>query len=305
MIKRQLKLLLAFTKKEFEGILIFLILLLLIVFSPDIYQRFNPRPEFNFEAFKKEIADFKVSSEKEKTYSYKQIRFLDKEARVKPRYFEFNPNDLPVKSWKKLGLSDKQIKVIKNYESKGGRFYKKEDLKKIYSISPEWYRQAEAYISIPEKAVLSKKFGHGFSKYPVREIQIVEINSADSARLLTVNGIGPVFASRILKYRNRLGGFYDKKQLMEVYGIDSLKYEQLKGQLQADSLKISRIDINTATFDDLKRFPYLTYKQMNAIVQYRKQHGYYKKISDLKNILILNRETLHKIRPYLNFRVTD
>lgn len=116
----------------------------------------------------------------------------------------------------------------------------------------------------------------------------------------TVRGIGPAFASRIIKYRNRLGGFHSKDQLREVYGLDSIKYEQIKDQLRVSGT-IRKININTSTFNELKTHPYLNYKQINAIIQYRKQHGNYTDIDDLHQVSILNPEFLRKIAPYLSF----
>ena len=215
-------------------------------------------------------------------------------------YFEFNPNNLPVAQWKKLGLSDRQIKVIKNYEAKGGKFYKKEDLQKIYSISAKDYSRLEPYINIPERS-FSNTYVNSPKIFKVKPMVVVEINHADSEQLTTIRGIGPAFASRILKYRNRLGGFYRKDQLLEVYGLDSAKYQEIANQVEIDGSGINKVNINTCSFDDLKRNPYLTFKQINAIIQYRKQHGNYKNSKDLKNIAILTDEVIDKIEPYFSY----
>ena len=104
---------------------------------------------------------------------------------------------------------------------------------------------------------------------------IIELNTADTAKLAELNGIGPAFARRIVNYRERLGGFHDKEQLKEVFGLDSEKYAGLQLQVTVDASSIRKIQINKVTFDRLKRFPYLTFKQMNAIIQFREQHGEY------------------------------
>ncbi|RYY06976.1 MAG: helix-hairpin-helix domain-containing protein, partial [Sphingobacteriaceae bacterium] len=116
-----------------------------------------------------------------------------------------------------------------------------------------------------------------------------------------IKGIGPAFATRILKYRNRLGGFYRKAQLMEVYGLDSTKYEEISNQIEINAEAILKINLNTCDFDQLKQNPYLSFKQINAIIQYRKQHGSFKSSSDLKNIAILNDEVIRKLEPYLSY----
>lgn len=132
--------------------------------------------------------------------------------------------------------------------------------------------------------------------------EVIEVNSADSARLTMIRGIGPSFARRITRYRERLGGFYSKEQLNEVFGIDEAKYAEIKDGIAVDGRHIIKLNINTATFDQLRRFPYLSFKQMNAILEYHNQHGDYEAVADLKNIAILDDGILRKIGPYLVFK---
>ncbi len=131
---------------------------------------------------------------------------------------------------------------------------------------------------------------------------IIELNSADTGKLTQLNGIGSSFAKRIISYRERLGGFIRKEQLKEVFGLDSEKYAGLQAQVNVDTSHIKKININTVTFEGLRRFPYLTYKQMNAIIRFREQHGEYESLADLKNIAIMDDETLQKIKPYIAFK---
>jgi DNA uptake protein ComE-like DNA-binding protein len=132
--------------------------------------------------------------------------------------------------------------------------------------------------------------------------EVVELNAADSTKLTELHGIGPAFAKRIISYRSRLGGFYRKEQLKEVFGLDSEKYAGLQAQVKVDPSHIRKIKINNVDFDALKYFPYLSFKQMNAIIQFREQHGDYESIRDMKNIAILDNEILRKIEPYLVFK---
>ncbi len=131
---------------------------------------------------------------------------------------------------------------------------------------------------------------------------IIELNTADSAQLTGLHGIGSSYAMRIIRYRDRLGGFYRKEQLREVFGLDSTTYAGLQAQVTVDASHIKKIPINSITFEGLSRFPYFSYKQMNAIIQFREQHGDYESISDMKNIAILNAGILSKIGPYLLFK---
>jgi len=132
--------------------------------------------------------------------------------------------------------------------------------------------------------------------------EVIELNTADSARLTELPGIGPSFARRIVVYRNRLGGFIRKEQLKEVFGMDDDRYTSLASQVAVDASHINKIHINTVDFDGLSHFPYLTFKQMNAIIQFREQHGEYASLDDMRNIAILNDEILRKIGPYIDFK---
>lgn len=131
---------------------------------------------------------------------------------------------------------------------------------------------------------------------------VIELNSADTAKLTELHGIGLSFAKRIIGYRNRLGGFCNKEQLKEVFGLDSLTYAGLQAQVSVDSSKIKKIQINKVTFNELSHFPYLSYKQMNAIIRFREQHGDYESLADMKNIAIMDDKILRKIEPYIAFK---
>ncbi len=286
-----------FSKKELNGILVLSVLILLFLFLPVIYPFRSTPQKGDTAAFKQEIEAFEQSMVDERAYSYRDVKTAKAEKITKPVYFPFDPNGLAPGDWKKLGLSEKQIAVIKNYEAKGGRFYRKEDVQKMYVISSETYRQLAPYIHIKIKQKSTE-----LSKHPARAaLPIIDINLADSVQMQNIKGVGPAFASRIVRYRDRLGGFYSKNQLREIYGLDSLKYEQLSPQISLSASALKKININKVEFDDLKRHPYLNYKQINAIIQYRKQHGNYQNINDLRKVALLNAEILRKLEPYLTF----
>jgi competence ComEA-like helix-hairpin-helix protein len=300
-MKKQLIKYLNVSPREFRGFIVVLIIVLIIYITPIIYQKLTYQPlKISIEVLEPKIKEIENLDNKN-NYSQK----FNPEKNSEAVLFNFDPNNLPLEDWVKLGLSERQAKIIKNYESKGGKFKSKEDVKKMYSITAQQYQQLEPYIQIPDKQVysnnqnLSKNFNSNAK--PIKNVILVEINEADSITLTTVKGIGPSFASRIIKYRNRLGGYISLNQLKEVFGIDSTKFAQILPQLKLSNPTIKQININTCTFDELKNFPYLSYKQMNAIIAYRKQHGNYKSEKDLSKILIINSETIEKIKPYISF----
>lgn len=287
-----------FSKREYNGLLYLLLIILLVTISPYLYQYYLSRNS-TLDAEEKLALQKLVLVERytKKKYNSTRNEIENASSKPKPTYFRFNPNLITEKEWQQFGLSYKQAMSIVNYVKKGGKFYKPEDLKKMYTISPEKYEALLPYVSIPPTEK-SEKMPFTYTK---KEPVMVSINTADTLELDKIKGVGAAFARRIVKYRERLGGFYNKEQLFEVFGVDTPKFIEIKDQVKIDIEGIKKIRINAVEFDDLKRHPYLTFKQMNAIIQYRKQHGYYKSIADLSKVLILKPETIQKIAPYLSF----
>jgi len=171
------------------------------------------------------------------------------------RYFKFNPNKLSKEKWLQLGLTEDQVRVIKNYENAGGKFYTKQDVKKIYSISEEIYVRLEPWIDLPEESYQQEPT----FREKEQESLLIEINIADSAGLTRLYGIGPAFASRIISYRELLGGYYTRAQLLEVYGMDRERYEGFQKNIIIDPKQIKKIKILQADFKEILRHPYIPY----------------------------------------------
>lgn len=287
-MKQHTKHYLSITKKEWNGMVVLVLLIAAVLAVPYLYQLGYKDNTINQTELNHALAILskaKIDST-QTTISGAKI--------TNTGLFDFNPNNLPAEKWKQLGLSDQQINNIKSYEAKGGHFYRNADLQKIYGITPEDYKRIEPYIDIPQNGeYISNKLQPGAT---------IEVNTADSAKLTEVRGIGPSFSMRIIRYRDRLGGFYHKEQLLEVFGVDTTKYNEIKDQLTIDPSKVTRLKINSISLPSLQQFPYLNYKQVNAVIQYRAQHGKYNSINDLANVAILTPEVLRKIEPYLSYK---
>ena len=133
---------------------------------------------------------------------------------------------------------------------------------------------------------------------PVERL-FIELNKTDSIELQQLRGIGPVFASRIVRFRDLLGGFHDKSQLLQVYGMDEERYGAIEESVHVDKALIQKININTADYQSLVKHPFVSPKQANVIVQYRIQHGNYNDTGDLLKIATIGEDFLRKIAPYL------
>ncbi len=107
-----------------------------------------------------------------------------------------------------------------------------------------------------------------YTKREVREVML-ELNSADTLQLQELRGIGPGFARRIVKYREKLGGYYAKEQLMEVYGFTEELYGKVVSHITVNASKISKLDVNAHGIAELKLHPYISFYEAKAIVEYR------------------------------------
>lgn len=216
----------------------------------------------------------------------------------KAKLFSFDPNKVTESELLMLGFHEKAARTFIKYRNKGAVFKKKEDLKKVYSISPEMYIRLEPYIFIENKknndAINENKVQ--VETTPVRKT--IELNSADSLTLLEINGIGPSFAKRILKYRSLLGGFVNKEQLKEVYGFTDEMYEKINSQIIVNTSLIKKINLNTDDFKSINKHPYLSYEHTKIIFDQRKAGQM--NSGNIKNVLN-DEETYNKILPYLSF----
>ena len=294
-----------FNRRERNGIFVLISILLLLILYFVFADVFFTEEKVDFSLFEKDIKNFELQttfdSLSNDSFKYDNLKPTVSIKKCNERFY-FNPNTLSEFEWKRMGLSDKQIRVIKNYENKGGRFRKKEDFKKMYCIPPNLYTALEPYIQIPIDS--SKHLSNPakektyFKNYKI-ENKICELNDADTTELILLKGIGSSFAKRIINYRNKLGGYVKKEQLMEVYGFDKERYNLISQFIIADSLKIHKLNINYSPIEELKSHPYIKFNLANLIVNYRKQHGNYHSIEEVKKLNLMEEEIYNKLAPYL------
>lgn len=295
-----------FSKKERTGVITLLLLLVLTWFLPTFFSPDQSLDQENFESFKKEIALFEQEANVQKAEkenvpaSYHQQDFSTPATAEKIVLFYFDPNTLQQEDWKKLGLKDKTIRTILNYVSKGGKFFKPEDLSRIYGLSKNDYERLLPYVRIVEKekkAYIAQEKSFTPPRNNSNAAQI-NINTADTLAFIALPGIGNKLANRIISFREKLGGFYTVNQVAEVYGLPDSTFQKIRPRLFCKPSDIQQININSATIEQLKAHPYIKYQIGNAVIQYRNQHGNFQSVTDLKQIQIITDEVFEKIVPY-------
>ena len=305
-----------FTKRERTGILVLLFLIIFLILLPFLFPFFIHQKTTDASLFKKEIdmlsvkqkdSTDKFSAKKiddEDYQNYRQPNDKDYSARQgKGELFYFDPNTLNKAGWKRLGIRDKTITTIQNYVAKGGRFYKPEEIRKIWGLHDEDAERLLPYVQIknstqdnyPEKKLPETKTFEK-SKYVAT---IIDINTADTNLFIALPGIGSKLSQRIISFRDKLGGFYTIEQVSETYGLPDSVFQKIKSRLSVSNAVVHQININTATIDEMKTHPYLRYTVANAIVQYRLQHGNYIAVDDIKKIMVITDDIFNKAAPYL------
>ncbi len=313
----------AFNKKEQRGLIILLGLMLLSVSANLFLPVFLPEKEFDITPFQKEVAEFMASVEKQdsirqlNSFKYPEDSKLD-DLPVLAKFisspFYFDPNDLSEDKWTEMGMDPKIIRNIIRYREKGGTFRDKEGFRKIYGMQDSVFAILSPYIRIAEaetKSLTSKydsnnlKYNsyheNSFKKF-VPDTVVIELNSADSASLLALNGIGPSYAGRIINYRDKLGGYYRIGQLLEIRGMDSIRFNQFSQQVRTDPGLVRKIDINSVTFKELLRHPYFEYYLVKAIFSYKDEIKAFDSVGQLRSLPVMYEELFDKISPYMEVK---
>jgi DNA uptake protein ComE-like DNA-binding protein len=216
--------------------------------------------------------------------------------------FKFDPNTLDSAGWVSLGFSPKQTHSILKYRNAGAKFRKPEDLKKLFMVDEAKYAELQPFITIDPSTLQTapqKEFDRPKWQRPAVELPHIELNTADTTELMKLKGIGSSFAKRIVKYRELLGGYTSKAQVLEVYGMDTVRFNPIAAQLVVDTLVRVRININTAEAKELMKHPYIDKNQAVAIVNYRTQHGPFRYVADLQKIHLFKGQSYTLAAPYL------
>lgn len=184
-------------------------------------------------------------------------------------------------------LSKRQAEAFVRWRDLSG-IYDMEELRDCYVVSDSVAAALEPYVIFPER-----------KPHPIEEP--VELNTADSAALRSVSGIGPKTVGAILTYRERLGGFLRAEQLAEVPGVTERNYEKILKQIYCDSCKIRKIDINFASPKVLGRHPYIAPQVLRKLLKARQLKGGWSTAEELIEENIMTRKEAARLAPYLQF----
>lgn len=269
-----------------RGIWILIVLIIIMFALPQIFSFFKStnQPEIDSKDIAQFDSAFKILAKKDNAIANYPVQY-------------FNPNKITADEWIKYGASKQLANHIKNYIRKKGYFRKGEDVLKIYGFDTVLYNKLSPFFKFDEDTTKVN-----IKRFPVKKRYIesakVELNSADSTMLEKLPYIGPVLSARIIKYRNKLGGFYDTKQLQEVYGLKEENFEKIKNMVYADTSLINKIDLNVATEPELRKHPYIGKYKASVILKYKKFKGHIQSYKELSQCSVFSDEELIKLRYY-------
>ena len=209
---------------------------------------YNNRHQAIAEDGRRSVVTKGLAPRQEPGYSDSRRAIAEKlEKKSEPELFQFDPNTVTHEDLVRLGFSDRQAQVIENYRNKGGKYYSPADFAKMYVVDSAAFSRLKPYIKISR----------------------LDLNTADSLQLISLRGIGPYYAHKILEYRRRLGGvFTSKDQLLEIEGFDA---DRLGGFSQGVTVggATPRYTIWTATREELSAHPYIGAYAAKGIIRYK------------------------------------
>lgn len=219
--------------------------------------------------------------------------------------FPFDPNTADSSQLIRLGLQSWQVRNIYKYRARGGVYRKKEDFARLYGLTVKDYHRLEPYIRISSDyqpaatLVKEERKERDTLRYPVKiqEDEQIVLNTADTATLRKVPGIGVYFAKEIVRYGQRLGGYVSVDQLDEIADFPQASKKYFVVQ-QAHPKKLN---VNQLTLQQLRRHPYINYYQARAIKEYCRLHGPLKSLDDLRLSRDFPPEVIQRLAPYVTF----
>lgn len=224
----------------------------------------------------------------------------------KAELFSFDPNTADSTALLKLGLRPWQVRNIYKYRAAGGVYRRPTDFARLYGLTQKQYKAMEPYIHIgadylPAALLAAKERipERDTIQYPVKlkANEKLPLNTADTAALRKVPGIGRYYAREIAWYRDRLGGFYRVDQLKEIEGFpeEALAYFTVSGGA------IRKLNVNKLTLNQLKRHPYISFYQAKAIADYRRLKGPLTSLNDLKLLKDFTQTDIERLSHYVEY----
>ena len=298
-----------FSKEQRNGI--FLLLILIIIFQCVYF--FVDFSSEEIQINKEELSKF--------TKEIDSLRLVQLEE-SKPKIYPFNPNYISDYKGATLGMTNQEIDRLLAFRRQDKWINSTKQFQNVTQVSDSLLKAISPYFKFPEWVTkttpdrasrnypvdnfsekASWRHGNNYKK-TLTFAQKQDLNTATAIQLQKVNGIGKVFSDRIIKYRNKsVGGFIADVQLQEVYGLTPEVIEKITNQFTVKTPKVIRkINVNSATVDDLVTIPHIDYDLAHNIIEQRQLREGYKTINELTKVKDFPANKIEIIELYLQIK---
>ncbi len=291
-----------FSKKSRRGAIVLIVFFIIVSFGFAIWRDFVYSPNFAVSYLyipDDDSMDFQQSKQGQKQSDHKKTSKKNEVKKINYPTERFNPNDLSNKDWQKMGFSQKQADVIVNFKNARDGFKTKEDLLDVFVIDSTFYVEIKKYIDLPNRAdEASSDLKSQPQKDKLDENFFVELNQASTEELVKLKGIGEYRAKNIIKYRDALGGFYHKDQLLNVYGIPEEVFEEIINHVTVNDEHIHKMDLNSVSYEDLKKHPLINPNEAKSILDLREQINEFKSVDEVLQTAFIDLKKYKELKPY-------
>ena len=238
---------------------------------------------------------------KKKAQRQSQKRVTNKPLTISTK---FDPNVVTDSLLTQLGLPPKAISTWLKFTSKGGTFRNPKDLSKLYNLSSAHYEQLYPFIDIPEKVKTKPTYENNKKRKnddntKAGIVSLIDLNIAKAEDLLPIYYVGPSTSARIIKYRDRIGGFSNIDQVADIWWLPDSIFQEIRHKVIITGAITPSIYINTSDMETLKNHPLIDYKLAKSIYNYRKQHGRYYEWNDLTKLHLMKGH--EDLEPYIKY----
>jgi DNA uptake protein ComE-like DNA-binding protein len=212
----------------------------------------------------------------------------------KPKIYPFNPNYITDYKGEQLGMSLSEIDRLLTYRKTNKFINSQDEFQQVTKVSDSLLSAITPYFKFPDWVVNQKQNNSSFNKQSRYKNSVIssavkrsstDINEATAADFKTISGIGVAFSERIIQYRSKLQGFTFENQLYEVWGLDKVVADKVLSIFKiVDKPIIEKVNVNTVTFKELLKNPYIDYELCKKIFNYRDEVAELQYILELKNI---------------------
>jgi len=280
------------SKRNKRGIVVLVIFSLVLIYIPRLIFSFDSPKALKVQFTSRDL-DSNSNKKKSHNFYYSKKQDFKNNKKYRRPVSKFNPNLYSQQDWEKLGLSTKQaISILKFLKYP---IYSNEGLKKIYALPTELFEL------IKDSTFYDSDFKVKTQYRNVNEPKIVKlnVNSISKDELINIKGIGEYTASKLINFRDALGGFVNEDQLYQIWKIDSSRVEILKNHLMIDATQVNKIELNSADYSTLVKHPYINSNVANSILKIRTQIGNYKNVDQIKQSNLIDEALFKKIEPYI------